>query len=333
MKLQHLDSGKIVLRLTALWALAESGLGGVLHLLHLPLSGIVLTGISVSILTLIFYFSENKLLQMTEALILVLIIKYSVSPHTSVTAAIAVAFQCLMAFAIYSIFSIRFISVLLVCILTYLESAFQKIFVLYILYGKNLANLINEFVQKLSIDFFRIEGRTSTESILLYYASIYLLCSVIASILVYKLYSKLIHADYKLFSKISISSIPILDSENVNTKRKKTKFLVLLVLFLFIIIMAAVTQYKSVLYLLLRSVLLIAVWLFVILPVLKVLLFNFLKKKEHKYSQKLEEIKNLFPRIRNSVFYANQMVVTEFWYKKIFLLPYYILGVIIFSQE
>ena len=43
-------------RLTALWAFAESGLGGMLHALQLPFTGLIVGGLSVIIITLIAKF-------------------------------------------------------------------------------------------------------------------------------------------------------------------------------------------------------------------------------------------------------------------------------------
>ena len=38
-----------IFRLTMLWAFAEGGLGGIMHLLHIPMTGFIVGGISIII--------------------------------------------------------------------------------------------------------------------------------------------------------------------------------------------------------------------------------------------------------------------------------------------
>lgn len=63
MNLDHLSDEQkrlAIQRLTALWAFSESGLGGVVHALKIPFTGIMLGGFAVIIITLIAYFSEKS---------------------------------------------------------------------------------------------------------------------------------------------------------------------------------------------------------------------------------------------------------------------------------
>ena len=46
-------------RLTALWAFSEAALGGLLHALHIPFSGVVLGGFAIMFISLIAYYSKN----------------------------------------------------------------------------------------------------------------------------------------------------------------------------------------------------------------------------------------------------------------------------------
>ncbi|MGB3083465.1 MAG: hypothetical protein WBB21_02015, partial [Saprospiraceae bacterium] len=76
----------IIFRLTALWALNESGLGGFLHALNFPFSGLIIGSIAVALISFIIYFSGTDKKTLFNALIIVLIIKLLMSPHSSVTA-------------------------------------------------------------------------------------------------------------------------------------------------------------------------------------------------------------------------------------------------------
>ena len=92
---------KIQLRITALWAFSEALLGGILHGLHIPFTGLILSAfasICMAALTLNDH-SRGKILKAT---ILVIIIKAILSPHTPPTAYFAVFIQGLFGELIFS---------------------------------------------------------------------------------------------------------------------------------------------------------------------------------------------------------------------------------------
>lgn len=270
---------------------------------------------------------------MSEALILVLIIKYSISPHTSVTASLAVGFQFIISYLFYSFFGIRLFSILIVCLFTYLESAFQKILVLYLIYGQNLAKIMNEFAEKLSLTIINISTLTSAQSILLYYSAFYIVGALLCSYLVYSIFRKLIQTDYEFFSIISLATISNIESSEESKHRGKIKYGLLFILVFIVLVMAIVVGFSDLIYLIVRSVVVILIWIFIVLPILKNLLSSYLKKKESKFAIKLDEVKLLFPKIKNAIIWSSNTLKNEPWYKKIFIVPYYVLGIVIFSQE
>ncbi|MFT5818187.1 MAG: hypothetical protein ACI95K_001675, partial [Lentimonas sp.] len=75
-------NSKIISRLTALWALSEAGLGGVLHALQSPFTGLFVGGFAIVLGSLIAYFAEDKWNTIFRSLLVVLIIKLAVSPHS-----------------------------------------------------------------------------------------------------------------------------------------------------------------------------------------------------------------------------------------------------------
>ncbi|MDX5320402.1 MAG: hypothetical protein LPK45_04875, partial [Bacteroidota bacterium] len=77
-------------RLIALWGLAESGLGGYMHAMKIPFTGIFVGGSAVIILSLLASLSEKRFQTLLRATLVVLLIKFTVSPHTSPFAYIAV---------------------------------------------------------------------------------------------------------------------------------------------------------------------------------------------------------------------------------------------------
>ncbi|MDV7397666.1 hypothetical protein RZS08_40070, partial [Arthrospira platensis SPKY1] len=93
----------ILIRLTALWALNEAGLGGLMHLFKSPFTGIFVGGTAVLLISLIGYVAEKPGPAIMRALTVVLIIKAMASPHSPLTAYLAVAFQGVMGAALFSV--------------------------------------------------------------------------------------------------------------------------------------------------------------------------------------------------------------------------------------
>ncbi len=140
----------LIQRLIALWALVESGLGGYMHALKIPFTGIVLGGSAVVILSLIAWFSEKPFKTLLRATLLVMLVKFTVSPHTSFAAYIAVGFQGLMAALFLSSKLPRFISLLSFFLLAMWESALQKFIMPTLIFGKDLWTAMDESVAKMA---------------------------------------------------------------------------------------------------------------------------------------------------------------------------------------
>jgi len=104
-------------RLTALWAFAESGLGGVLHALQVPFTGLIVGGMAIVLISLIAWFAQPKYRQVLQSTLIVLIVKAMVSPHTPPTAYLAVSFQGLLGFGLFSLFRLNLVSFLFLPVL------------------------------------------------------------------------------------------------------------------------------------------------------------------------------------------------------------------------
>src|SRR4051812_9858770 len=91
-----------VSRLTALWALSESGLGGIMHAMKIPLTGFFVGGFAVIIIALIAHFSDKSLRAILQSTLLVILVKAAVSPQSPFMAYIAVAFQGVAGALIFS---------------------------------------------------------------------------------------------------------------------------------------------------------------------------------------------------------------------------------------
>ncbi len=133
-------------RLTALWAFTESGLGGIMHALQIPFTGLLVGGMAVIMICLIAEFSAQNYKQILKAALIVLIVKAMASPFTPVTAYIAVSFQALLGFSLFSLLRVNYISIILLCVIAMAESAIQKLLVLTLFFGDSLWKAMDKMV-------------------------------------------------------------------------------------------------------------------------------------------------------------------------------------------
>ncbi|RYY99938.1 MAG: hypothetical protein EOO11_03295 [Chitinophagaceae bacterium] len=133
-------------RLTALWAFGESGLGGVMHALKVPFTGLVVGSFAVICIALIARFSDGHYRRILHSLLLVLVIKAAVSPHSPPTAYVAVSFQALAGYLLFSLGGVRHVTIYALSILALLESAFQKLLTLTVFFGRSFWKAADELV-------------------------------------------------------------------------------------------------------------------------------------------------------------------------------------------
>jgi len=140
---------EVYYRLIALWVLCEAMIGGVIHALKIPVSGLIVGSAAVICICLIAYYVPGKAV-IIRATIIVAIFKMILSPQTPVLAYFAVFFQGGMGELLF--LSKRFFrfSCLLLGLIAMLESGLQRIIVLTIVYGNNFWKVINDFINNLS---------------------------------------------------------------------------------------------------------------------------------------------------------------------------------------
>ncbi len=297
------DAKRAIERLTALWALSEAGLGGLMHALHIPLTGIFIGGIAVTSISLIAYFSNNNYKSILKALLIVLIIKGIASPHSPINAYVAVVFQGLLGYCLFFIVpNIRLASFLL-AFLSLVEGGVQKILVLTIIYGTSLWDAIDIFVQfvlqKFSLSFVGINASQ-------WVISLYLGLHVAGGIATGWLISRFIGMVENLHirPKFIIPPDNNASAEEAQQKRKRSfyrnkKFLKIALFLAFILSMVTFmnggeSKYHGIL-VFIRVVTLVTFWYLFLGPFLMKKLHEFLKKKSGLYTDEVENIMNLFP--------------------------------------
>jgi hypothetical protein len=154
-------------RLIALWVICETMLGSLIHGAKIPGTGLLIGSCAIVCISLIAYYYPAKG-SILKATLVVAIFKMLLSPQVPPTAYIAVFFQGLMGEALfwnrkmYSVFCFLFGIVVLV------ESGLQRIVVLTVVYGKDLWEAINTFINGLT-------GQTTSSNYSLFFVMGYVL--------------------------------------------------------------------------------------------------------------------------------------------------------------
>ena len=304
------ENQTIIFRLTALWALNECGLGGFLHALNVPFSGLIIGGIAVALISFIAHFSNVNKGVILNSLIIVLIIKLLMSPHSSVTAYFAVSFQALCALVFYRILNINLISILFVCILSFLESASQKLITLTVVGGMSFWNAIDVFVENISKQLFA-DGITHASLWLVgTYFFIYFVFSVLLAFFIYSLLEQ--------FKKMNISkrdNPSLWQFENVTVAKPKKHLpkwikillysgIVVFVICTFFIYNKEQFYNSFLIYYFARTVWVILFWYYIVMPYAMAFVKKFLNNKIPAYQSEVDEIIELFPKLRLIVYYA-----------------------------
>jgi hypothetical protein len=270
--------------LIALWAFSESGLGGLLHALKLPLTGITVGSIAVISIALIAWFSNFNKRALFTALSLVLLVKVTVSPHSPWGAYVAVVFQGLMGILLLNSRKYFKISVLIFAVICLLESAVQRILILFLVYGNKFVTSIDQATLQLAkqlgfgIDF------SIVYTLFLVYLLLHLLIGIwIGTKLpsfIYNVKNTELHVD----EVDSIKNLGI-------TSNKSSSWL--LMFFISLVLLTLVTilmnfylptdSQVSILWMLLRVILVTLTFVFIVTPFIKFIIVKVLDKNNHQF--------------------------------------------------
>lgn len=288
-----------VQRLTALWAFAESGLGGMLHALQAPFIGLIIGGMAVLLITMIAFFSQQKLTSILHSVLIVLIIKAIVSPYTPFPAYIAVTFQAITGYILFSLLRINLLSIVLLSTIAMMESAIQKLLLLTLFFGESFWKATNNLV-----DFITRQTGIATANGNFWVIGIYLFIYFIGGLFIAWLAYKTIKEIF-LDKNLPLPSI-ILSDEISFPNNKKNKFK-LATIFLLLVVIAALLFFFSndqkdgwmaVLKTLSWTSAVIFLWYFIISPVFTKFIQNILKKKETRYSEEVADVLSFLPVLK-----------------------------------
>lgn len=292
-----------VTRLTALWALNESGLGGLMFALKIPLTGFFVGGFAVILITLIAHYSNNDYKKIIRATILVLIIKATVSPHSPPPAYLAVAFQGFAGALLYRFLPRFRIAALVLAVLAMAESALQKIIVLTLIYGKSVWEAIDKLSESIIREFALPADISFSQWLIGIYTGIYIIWGFLIGLFAAGLPEKISKHTaetlerYNLLRKdIAGFSFPALPP-----RRKKRKLLAFGLVLLFIIaafvLSGRFTEYKL-LFIVIRSIAAVLLLFLVVRPLANLLIQRWLKSRDSAVKEDAAGIMAMLPGLR-----------------------------------
>lgn len=301
------NNKSIIDKLTALWALNESGLGGFLHVFNTPFTGLIVGGIAILLISLIAYYAENKWQAILKALIIVLIIKMAVSPYSPFGAYVAVSFQAFFGALLFSKFSWKGATIMVLGMVTFLESALQKLLILTIVYGTALWEAINIYgawVQK-KMDFV---SQTSTTSILvIIYLLVYGICGLLAGRFIKSIINVIANKKETNFYLEPQDLVPEQKTSKVSLKAKVIwvwLITVSIMVLAFTFFGGDLLGWKKGLYIMLRSFLILMLWYLVIGPLLLKIIRKYLNTKKSQYQDDIANAMDLFPYFRQIIVFT-----------------------------
>ncbi len=299
----------IYYRLIALWALCEAMIGGIIHGLKIPISGLVVGSCAIICICLIAWYVPKKG-AILKATLIVAIFKMMLSPQAPLPAYIAVFFQGAVGELLFWNRNYFRLSCILLAVLGLLESGFQRILMLTIVYGNEFWKVINDFINNLT------KQKTSTNYSLWIgaaYVSLHLITGLFVgwwtSVIPKRVEGWRKKEEDMIFNETTDSaSLPVISKKG---KRLKKGLFVIWIILVGLYIQSyfkigtPLLPSNIALKILLRSLIIVLSWIFIIGPLLKQALHIWLKKKQMRSQADIQQVLQLLP--------ATQKLMIESW--------------------
>jgi len=303
-------------RIIAIWGFSEATLGGILHALKIPLTGMFVGGTAVVLITLLAHYSEKKSV-ILNATLTVILIKAVISPHSPLAAYFAVALQGLLGFIFFSTIKIEKIAALLLGFFALLFSALQKFIVLTIVFGNTLWNALDDFVNFILGQLNINTGEYSVSfSILLisFYSFIHILVGIYLALKAVSLPNRLALKGFVLTEGFKVYLTDEIFSKTNTSKPKrwfKKKSGIVLILFLLTLMVLTYLSPEfgnargfDILLMLVRSFVITFIWFTLISPYVVSRFNKFIEKSKFEHATEINKATMLFPEFKKIINYT-----------------------------
>ena len=286
-----------IAKLTALWGVSESGLGGFLHALKIPFSGLLLGSFAVIIVTFIALNSTKRFKTILQATLLVILIKAIASPHSPVTAYVAVLFQGFVGAVIYQIVGVNKFSAVIFGVIALLESALQKLLMMVLVFGNNIWEAFQEFFVGIAKQFHLKSLEEIPVLLVGLYVFIYFIVGLFAGLIALKL-PGILQSEYH---KIDLKNLPNPEEFTLSKKQKnKTRWITFSIILLFIVSVFIFSgSLNKALYSILRTFAALGILYFVVAPLFQYFLNKWKSKNNSSTNKPLNEVLEFLPQYRN----------------------------------
>ncbi|MFC3880194.1 hypothetical protein ACFOSV_08405 [Algoriphagus namhaensis] len=277
-------------RLIALWVLAETFLGGLLHAFRIPLTGVFIACFSALFISLI-YSTTRSSKKLIHATLIVLVFKMLLSPHAPLGAFLSVALQGSFGAFIFALVPSQKLGRTLVTVFAYMQSATMKLLSLTIIFGIGFWDALDEFMLSIVAYFPFLSTVLSAKNLVLSYLGIYLITGLIAGWMI---------------GKVSLESrrgsLDIEGNTPQGEKKKSSKMSlewpVILLLFLIYFLPIFPDSFRE---MSLRAAIILTLWQLFLGPLVKKLLFKFLGSKRSGMIREINLIEGILPEMRDNL--------------------------------
>jgi antibiotic biosynthesis monooxygenase (ABM) superfamily enzyme len=328
----------IYYRLIALWVLCEALLGSIIFTFRIPVSGLIIGSCAVICISLLAWYVPAKG-AIIRATLIVAIFKMMLSPQAPPPAYLAVFFQGLMGELLFWNRKYFRLFCVILALLAMVESAFQRVLSITIIYGNDFWTALNSFIKKLTGS----EQITDYSYFIIFW---YVLIHIIAGILLGAWIGflpqriQLMSSFQKKYSVETIHTAITVPQRKRKRKRKFRLFLfVIWILFIAIYIQSyfkigpALLPSAMVLRILIRSVIIVLTWYFLISPALKQWLHKWLQRKKQQSGEQVQQVLNLLPSTQGLMLRSWQLAAGRRGWRRIVLCCKIILANTFYTPE
>ncbi len=304
----------VVNSITVLWALSEAMLGGILHALRLPFAGLFIGSCSVIFISLIWFYSGSKK-DILKSMMIVLLVKAAVSPHTPPLAYLAVFIQVVIGMGLFVSKKLYRFSAILLGILTLTLSSIQKIVFYTVVYGNNLWYSIDELGRFITTRFPFVDRITSMSLwIIGIYSAVHMFAGIVAGVVAAGLPDRIRNAEVSI-DNIKLDVIEKVPSD-IKGRKKRTMWItspsvimifslvVVIIVFTYIFPRFSKNLAVNAIIMILRSILIMSLLIFVVSPYVTGKLEKILNNKKGKYSSEIKSVLNRIPLYKSIVAYC-----------------------------
>jgi len=301
---------QVYYRLIALWVVCEAFLGGIIHGLKLPVSGLLVGSCAVICICLMAYYIPGRAV-ILKATVIVVVFKMMLSPQSPLPAYIAVLFQGLVGELLFINRRWFKVSCFLLALLALVESAVQRVLVLTVLYGNSLWKAINVFINGITR-----QQEVTNYSLLLVggYILLHILAGIIAGWLVLVVVRRMAEwgsqPQYRL-RPFNVASTELPERNQVKKKKLKRGLFVIWVILVLLLLQSWLGIGKPLLptalplQLLVRSAVIVLTWYFLASPLIMYFFRKWVKKQEQRSAPDIQQVLLLLP--------ATQYIVRQSW--------------------